>query len=218
MQGGNELYGMAIRIWKEKSVMGLLGSIIAKGVMTAAKNSTIRAVGHAAATVITAKEKNPSEKDDIVVKNGVALIRPTRASENYWGENALEIARELLGGGFESVTLKPVSKLSERAKKRYGKVEAISINGNNDFSKRKKVPASSYIVIEYLDFKKTVNVGVYASVARITPGIMNRNQIQVGIQDNSVTPIGEVKKFCPYCGNALTIIGAKFCSSCGNAI
>ncbi len=133
--------------------MGLLGGIIAKGVMTAATNSTIKAVGNAAATVIATTANNRSEKDDIVAKNGVILIKPTRASGDYCGENALEIARELLGAGFESVKLKPINRLSERAKKRYGEIESISINGKDDFMGMKKVPASSYIVIEYLDFR-----------------------------------------------------------------
>ena len=35
--------------------MGLLGSIISKGVATAARNSTIKAVGNAAANVIVTK-------------------------------------------------------------------------------------------------------------------------------------------------------------------
>ena len=54
--------------------MGLLGSIIAKGVATAAKNSTIKAVGDATANVIATKASTSAEKDDIVVKNGVMLI------------------------------------------------------------------------------------------------------------------------------------------------
>ncbi len=198
--------------------MGLLGGIIAKGVVTAAKNSTIKAVGNAVATVITAKANNPTEKDDIVVKNGVMLIKPTRSSDDYCGESALEIARELLGAGFESVTLKPVKTLSERAKKRYGEIESISINGKEEFLGIKKVPSSSYIIIEYLDFKKNVDAGVYASVAKITPGIMNRTEPQVKIPENDVTPTSEIKKFCPYCGMALSVAGAKFCSSCGKAL
>lgn len=56
--------------------MGLLGSIIAKGVVTAAKNSTIKAVGNATANVIATKASTSVEKDDIVVKNGVMLIKP----------------------------------------------------------------------------------------------------------------------------------------------
>lgn len=198
--------------------MGLLGNIIAKGVMTAATNSTIKAVGDATATVIATKASNRAEKDDIVVKNGVMLITPTRSSEDYWEENALEIARELLGAGFESITLKPINSLSARAKKRYGEIESISINGKDEFKRTKKVPASSYIVIEYLDFKQNVDAGVYASVTKITPGIMNRNIPQASIQENNLITTNETKKFCPYCGVALSIAGAKFCSSCGNAI
>lgn len=198
--------------------MGLLGNIIAKGVVTAAKNSTIRAVGDAAATVIATKANNPTEKDDVVVKNGVILIKPTRSSEDYCGENALDIAKELLGAGFESVTLKPVNTLSERAKKRYGEIESISINGKEEFLGIKKVPSSSYIVIEYSDFKKKVDAGVYASVTRITPGVMKRNEPQMGIQESSIKPTSEAKRFCPYCGTALSVSGARFCTNCGNAI
>ena len=198
--------------------MGLFGSIIAKGVVTAARNSTIRAVGDVATTVIATKSSSSEEKADIVVKNGVMLIKPTRSSDNYCGENALEIARELLGAGFEAITLKPVKVLRERAKKRYGEVESISINGKNEFLGIKKVPASSYIVIEYSDFKKNVDVEVYASVTKITPGIMNRIEPQTCIQENNITPESETKRFCPYCGTALSVANAKFCSNCGNAI
>lgn len=198
--------------------MGLLSGIIAKSVITAARNSTIRAAGEAAATAISAKASTASEKDDIVVKNGVVLIKPTRSSEDYCGENALEIARELLGVGFESVTLKPVKVLSERAKKRYGEIESISINGKDEFLGIKKVPSTSYIVIEYSDFKKNVDVGVYVSVEKITPGVMNRNEPQANIHEHNVLPPSEEKRFCPYCGSALTIAGAKFCACCGKKI
>lgn len=198
--------------------MGLLGSIIAKGVVTAARNSTIRAVGDAATTVIATKASSSAEKDDIVVKNGVMLIKPTRSSNDYCGENALEIAKELLGAGFENVTLKPVKVLSERAKKRYGEIESISINGKDEFLGIKKIPASSYIVIEYSDFKKNVDARVYTSVAKITPGIMKRIDLQTGIQKNDIAPENEAKKFCPYCGAALSVANAKFCSNCGHAI
>ena len=198
--------------------MGLLGSIIAKGVVTAARNSTIRAVGDAAATVIATKANNPSEKSDMVVKNGVILIKPTRSSEDYCRENALEIARELLGVGFESVMLKPINTLSERAKKRYGEIESVSINGKDEFLGVKKVPSTSYIVIEFLDFKKKVDASVYAEVEVITPGIMNRVEPQIKIQESKAISAGEAKKFCPYCGTAISMAGAKFCSSCGNAL
>lgn len=198
--------------------MGLLGSIISKGVVAAARNSTIKAAGNAAATVIATKASASAEKDDIVAKNGVMLIKPTRSSDDYCGENALEIAKELLGAGFETITLKPVKILSERAKKRYGEIESISINGKEEFLGIKKVPSSSYIVIEYSDFKKNVDVSVYSSVAKITPGIMNRAESQMSMQKNDVAPKGERKKFCPYCGTALPIADAKFCSCCGHAI
>lgn len=200
--------------------MGLLGHIITKGVTTAARNSTIRAVGNAATQVIVTKANNPTEKEDMVVKNGVVLIKPTRSSNDYCGENALEIARELLGVGFNSVTLKPVNTLSERAKKRYGEIRTISINGKDDFLGIKKVPASSYIVIEYSDFKQNVDASVYSNVERITPGVMNRiePQAQSNIPERVVTQTSALKRFCPYCGSLLTVEGARFCSNCGNGL
>ena len=200
--------------------MSLLGSIIAKGVMTAARNSTIKAVGDATATVIATKANNSTAKEDVVVKNGVVLIKPTRASDDYCGEKAIEIAKELLGAGFDSVILKPVNILSERAKKRYGKIESISINGKDQFLGIKKVPASSYIVIEYSDFKKKVDASIYSNVERITPGVMSRieNQSQSSTMERTDDSKSEAKRFCPYCGSALAIEGAKFCSNCGNAM
>lgn len=198
--------------------MGLLSGIIAKGVITAARNSTIRAAGAAAATVIATKASTASEKDDVIVKKGVVLIKPTRSSDDYCGENALDIARELLGVGFESVTLSPVRVLSERAKKRYGEIESISINGKDEFLGIKRIPSTSYIVIEYLDFKKNVDIGMYSSVAKITPGVMNRNELQVNINEHSVLPPSGEKRFCKYCGSALAVADSRFCACCGERL
>lgn len=206
--------------------MGLLGNIISKGVTTAARNSTIKAVGNAATNVIATKANasgsgvasNDNDKDDVVVKNGVKMIKPTRSSEAYCGENALDIAKELLGVGFESVTLKPVNTLSGWSKKKYGEIKSISINGKTNFFGSKKVPSSVYIVIEYFDFKKNVDGQVYESVTKITPGIMRRAEPHVAPQANSSAPSGGSKRFCPYCGSVLPVADAKFCSTCGKAI
>ena len=131
-----------ITMTEEKEAMGLLGSIIAKGIVTAATNSTIKAVGDAvgnvAESVIVAKASNPTEQNIIMVKNEVTLIKPTRTSEDYCGENAMDIVRELIGAGFENVMLKPVHNLNEKSKKRYGEIESISINGKEDFLGIKK--------------------------------------------------------------------------------
>lgn len=199
--------------------MGLLGSIIAKGVVTAARNSTIKAVGNATATVIEAKAKNQTEKEDVVVKNGTMFIKPTRSSEDYCDKNALDIAQELLGIGFESVTLKPVNKLGEWSKKRYGKINSISINGKNDFLGIKKVPASSYIVIEYLDFKMNVSQEVYTNLKRITPGVIcSVSEIVAMSQQENITASDNFEKYCSYCGKAIPNEEAKFCSHCGKEI
>ena len=206
--------------------MGLLGSIIAKGVTTAATNSTINAVGNAVATVIATGANKQNTKEDITVKKGIILIKPTRSSDDYCGENASEIANELLGAGFDNVTFKPCNTLSERAKKRYGEIKSVTINGNDDFTRLKKVPASSYIVIEYLDFKKGIDPSVYADVKKITPNALSGGEsIQAicqetarRIQADMPQTSNVTKKFCPYCGTAVAVSGAKFCISCGKQI
>lgn len=197
--------------------MGLLGNIIAKGVVTAARNSTIKAVGNATATVINAK--NQTEKEDVVVKNGTVFIKPTRSSEDYRNKNALDIAQELLGIGFESVTLKPINKLSEWSKKKYGKIESISINGKNEFLGIKKIPASSYILIEYLDFKDDVSKEVYSDIKSIKPGMVcSIAEIAAMINKEDRNAIKTLAKFCPYCGKPISYESARFCSSCGKEL
>lgn len=172
--------------------MGLIGNLIAHGVVTAARNSTINTIGNAAATVITsassAASKKKAEKDDIMIKNGITLIKPTRSSEEYIGANALDIAQELLGAGFDSVKLSPIYKLGETAKKKYGKITSISINGKTDFLGVKRIPVSSHIVIEYLEFKKGVSQNAYANVERITSGVMNNvNKTENTLPETNIT-------------------------------
>lgn len=197
--------------------MGLLGNIIAKGVMTAATNSTIRAVGDAAAHVIETNNKKTQIIETRDMSSGV-MIKPTRSSDDYYRENALEIAQELLGAGFDSVTLKPANELGEWTRKRYGEIKSISINGNREFKGVRKMPASSYIVIQYLDFKKNVNMTVYENIEKITPGVMSRNEPKESLPKSNSNSANGQKKFCPYCGGALTVVDARFCTSCGNAI
>lgn len=196
--------------------MGLLGNLIVKGVATAARNSTIKAVGNTAVDVISATSKKQSQ-EDIVVKNGIVFIKPTRSSQDYLGENTLDVVQELLGVGFEKVTLKPVKKLSEHSVKKYGLIHTISINGNSEFLGIKKIPASSYILIEYLDFKNNVNPKVYENVKRITSGtISNADELEAPSQENY--NVNNFKNFCPYCGEKIININAKFCSNCGQKI
>ena len=208
--------------------MGLLGNIIAKSVITAARNSTIKAAGIATATVIDAAVNTRAAKEDIALKNGTVLIKPTRPKENYIGENAVEIARELLGRGFENVTLKPVEKLAPKAAKKYGRITDISINGNYDFRSNKKIPASSYIVIEYLEFKAGSGPEVYANVEWIGPGVKHSVSDLDPIQTVNYLPARSympaqpymlaqpaAKRFCAYCGQQLQYAEAKYCSACG---
>ena len=198
--------------------MGLLGSIIAKGVVTAAKNSTIKAVGVAAATVIGAKAAASAQKEDVIVKNGTKLIKPSRSHEEYYGENVVEIARELLGLGFENITLKPSFELREKARKDYGKISSISINGNSEFLGVKKVPSTTYIVIEYREFKTNVGQAAYYNLTKIVPGtVHNLNELESMYNPQNMLPQPNAKNFCLHCGTPLPT-EAKFCSNCGQSV
>lgn len=198
--------------------MSLLGNIIAKGVVTAARNSTIKAVGSAAANVIVAKSQSNEQKDDATVKGGKLYIKPTRSSEKYIGENAAEVAQELLGVGFNSVNLKATKKLGKHAVKKYGKICSISINGHTDFLGIKKIPASSYIIIEFYDFKENVGLEIYSKVRRVRTGIVhNIEDIEC---DNRVGSIAEKSavRFCSSCGSKIANEKARFCSECGERV
>ena len=195
-------------------IMGFLGDLIVKGITTAARNSTIKVIGDATVDVIAAAAQKEANKDDSVVKNGKLYIKPTRSSENYINENALEIARELLGVGFENITLKPVKKLGQLSAKKYGKIHSISINGKDEFLGIKKVPASSYILIEFLDFKDNVDREVYKNVSRIKSGKIQKDLDAAAIVENNCSS----RKFCSYCGEVIIKEDAKFCSACGKEI
>ena len=197
--------------------MGILGYLIVKGTQTAAKNATIAAVGSAAANVLSAASQIHVNKEDSAVKNGVLYIKPTRSSDEYYGKDVSEIVQELLGNGFENISLKPVKKLGQFSAKKYGLISSISIGGNNSFSKSKKMPASSYIVIEYLDFKETVDKAIYGRVERIVPGKVQHTQpAEVKVQ--LINSTAENCKYCCYCGQPITNAGARFCGSCGKEI
>lgn len=194
--------------------MGILSNIIIKGISTAARNSTIRVAGEATANIIAAKSDEYSKKEDIVVKNGITLIRPTRSSDDYYGKDAMEIAYELLGAGFERVNLEANKKLGAGSKRKYGKIESISINGKTDFIGVKRIPASSYIVIKFLDFKKNVDSSVYENVCKMSSGVLYHKESKGNIQENDKIEDDINKKFCPYCGQSLISVSAKFCSKC----
>ncbi len=199
--------------------MGLLSYIVAKSVTTAAKNSTIKAVANATTKVIESKANNRTEKDDVAIKNGKLFIKANRSSEDYRGKDVIEIAKEFLGSGFESVTLRPVNKLNEWSKKQYGKIQAVVINGKSEFLGIKKFPASSYILIEYLDFKKTTNLETYTYENCITPGTFHSiDDIENMHKDiKSVAP-GKMRNYCAHCGAPILYEIAKFCSQCGKEV
>ena len=198
--------------------MGLLGNLIAKSVSTALTNSTIKTVSNAAVDVIVANAQKREGKEDTVIKNGVMYIKPTRMSEDYLGDNVIDIAQELLGVGFESITLKPIEKLGERATKKYGQVQSVSINGKDEFLGVKRVPASSYIVIEYLDFRDDVDPEVYAKIKPIIPGVIHSFADIEAMSHKNKAPQSGVKKYCSYCGEQIQNDNARFCSACGKEI
>jgi len=206
-------------LFKGDENMGILGNLIVKGVSTALTNSTIKTVGNATVGVIAATAQKQEGKEDAVVKNGVLYIKPTRSSEDYLNKDVLDIVQELLGAGFESITLKSIKKLGDWSIKKYGRIHSISINGKNEFLGIKKVPASSHIVIEYLDFKDGINQDVYANVNRIVAGIIhNVSDIEAMLPKDEVTTESSLKKYCSYCGESIQSEKAKFCSACGKEI
>lgn len=196
--------------------MGLLGSIIAKGVVTAARNSTIKAVGEATANIVSSATSNSKEK--IVIKNDTLYIKPTRSSEEYRGKNALEIARELLGTGFENVNLRPVQTLGRFSKGNYGQISSISINGKSEFLGVKKIAASSYIVIEYYDFKDGMDSSIYDGLERIVPGKVKSIAETMNRLNEICKTYDNPKRFCPYCGIMVNKPDARFCSDCGGQL
>lgn len=198
--------------------MGLLGKIIAKGISTAATNSTIKAVGDATTNIIIAKAHEQAQKDDSVVKNGVLYTKPTRSSEEYRNGDTYEVVQELFGVGFENITLKPIKKLNERATKKYGKLQSISINGKKEFLGIKKIPASSYIVIEFLDFKEDVDASCYANVTYLKSGTIYSVDDLKNDKKEIVGENNSFKMYCSYCGNSIKNEDAMFCSACGKKL
>ncbi len=211
--------------------MGLL-DLIGKSISTAARNSTISTVGSAASGIISAAQasdkKGAKEKDSIIVKNGKTFVFPTRNSENYHDEHVLSIAKELHGAGFENIEIKPCKKLKEGAYKKYGKVRSISISGNDDFRENKKFLSSSYVLIEYLDFKDDVSPNVYFDVKRIDANAVNSAYseqllpVEEPAEDISSFTIKEIsygsKRYCSFCGSKIENENANFCVSCGKRI
>lgn len=198
--------------------MGLIGNLISKGVATAATKSIIKTVGSTTVEVISATAQKQTQKDDAIEKSGKLYIKPTRSSEDYIGENAYDIVQELLGVGFESVTLKSINKLSERAIKKYGNVKSISINGNCEFLGIKRVPTSSHIVIYFLDFKEDVSDTVYTNVTRLKTGKISSSEDIEYLSHKSKPFQNMPKSFCQYCGEKILNENAKFCSACGKEI
>lgn len=187
--------------------MGLISKVIS----TAARNSTIKAVGQTAINVISAAKT----KTDSCNHNHITA---TRNAIDYYEEYVMDVVRELLGARFENITLKSANKLNERSKNKYGLIESISIAGKYDFSKQTKFAKSSHIVIEFLDFKSKVNQNIYSSVTRIPNGAITIQSNETESYTTLKTSTCRPNKFCPYCGESITIDNAKFCSNCGESI
>ena len=195
--------------------MGLLGNLIMKGVTTAARNSTIKAAGYALVEVMEAKAKRDENTSE--TKKEVLQIKPTRSCNEYYDENVSDILKELLGVGFDNVTLKAEKKLKERTAKKYGKISSISINGKRDFSKMKKVPSSSHIVIEFLDFKDDIGEEVYTGTRRIMEGTFH-SLAEIEKETNACISVSGYARYCIYCGQPISDEKARFCSHCGKEV
>ncbi len=187
--------------------MGLISKIIALGATATAGIISVKSL------------KSNNEKNSQESKN---LIHPTRNDEDYYNEDAVGIAKELSGAGFENIELKPIKKLGLFSSKRYGKIHNISINGNNKFS------IQSHIVISYLDFKNNVDQCIYDEVQRIDSKnwriAKNNEHIEISKPnefekyDSPQKSDRISKKYCSFCGAQAKNENAKFCTSCGNCI
>lgn len=203
--------------------MGLLSYLVVKGMETASKKAVINAAGMATATVISATAQAKEGNPDSVVKNGVLYVKPNRNSEEYIGKGAITTVNELLGCGFEKVELKANKSIGSFGIKKYGKVKSVSINGKNEFFARKKVLSSAYVVVEYNDFKDSVDRSMLGKVEMIKPGIfesiINEETFithKVNINQNNATTYET--RYCMYCGKEINDSNAKYCCGCGREL
>ncbi len=205
--------------------------MILSGVKSAARNTTIKVAGAVATGLIVSAHALKQNKADVEVKNGKTFIHPTRDDEDYCGENVIEIVKELSGAGFDNIEIKPVKTLGRFSAKKYGQVNAVSINGKKSFSTLKKFLDSSFIIIEYLDFKDSAQL-----VGNITPGKWNGRKIEpyhlpesINNSDNDIiydagdggfnNNINDISiNYCSNCGAKIENTDDHFCASCGQSI
>ncbi len=200
--------------------MGLLEKIIAVGVTATAGIVATKAL----------KNKQSSSENPPL---GFRFVNPTRYHNDYIGEDSVNIAKELYSVGFENIELQPLKKLGILSTKKYGKISAISINGNSSFSKKDGFSPFSYIIISYLDFKDGVDRGVYDSVNYIDPENWNTQKnkqanapentdftepLEFEYKTTSHSTAYTEKKFCPFCGTQIQNNQARFCALCGENI
>lgn len=198
--------------------MGIVTGLVKKGVVIAAKSIATNAINDHIADktneIAETRELTQAQKDSgATIKNGRLYLPPTRSKYEYLHENALEIADELLEAGFENVTLTPIKKLNNGAINKYGQIHKITINGNKEFDKTKKLPSSAVIHIEYLDFKYTTP-NTYKNVSYITPGPVQKVEPPIATTQTTNKPITpEPTSFCIYCG--FPNQNSTFCGNCG---
>lgn len=216
--------------------MSLLSFVIKEGVKSATKNAQIKATGAAVATaagavaggVIAARAQKKQMQANAVdngeiqidntncaVNNKVFSVNPSREERYYYNDNVIDVAQELLGCGFLKIILRPKKKLNERKIKDYGLVSSISINGKKRFCEEDIMPASAFVVIEYLEFEDNINQSVYERVNRVIPGVWSFNNEGELVVSSETKPTQRTRQVCPYCNAHITSEKSNFCSSCG---
>ena len=197
--------------------MGFISKIIVSEVVGAATSFATNAIKNKMSENATTNEVEENISKNGIIKNGRLYLKPTRSKYDYIHENAIEIADELLDAGFENVTLSPIKKLNEGAIKKYGQIHKIMFNGRNEFDESKEIPASSTIVIEYLDFK-TITPNTYSNVSYISPGPVKKVKSATEVSNNTSTTTNNTNNLCIHCGFPIQNKNETFCGNCGGKI
>ena len=210
--------------------MGLLSYLVVKGVETASKKTLINATGMAATSVIATAAQIKEEQPDSIIKHGTLYVKPNRASSDYYGNDAITTVNELIGCGFDAVELKASKNIGSFGIKKYGKVKSVTINGQSDFNTKKKFISSAYVIVEYNEFRSSVDDSIRSKVNTIRPGIFNTiineatfaepkiSMSQTNISQNQVYTSASALRYCMYCGKQISDSNARFCSACGKEL
>lgn len=158
-----------------------------------------------------------------------------RDAVSFHEQNYMDVIRVLLEAGFTDINTVEIRKYKSGffTKGKYGKVESVSINGNNAFTKKTRFSRNAHVVVSFHVFKDSPPVVIpelqrrMQSVPQVGYPYQQPFNINVNI-DNSPSqsgyqqPMGrnypffnpDDEKYCGYC-NSLIPNNAGFCPRCG---